>query len=178
MAILTVGEVVDRVAEVGGSLRLDGERVALTLPGSCPPDTEAAIVGTVRANRDAVAAMLRDMDNKAPSLQEVEASLPPGVRLLKYEPKPVPFAVAPISTVTNAGKFFRAYLADLGWRVKHPDTYASPPLADILAKLADAGLELKIMAESQESKPTKSTKVAEPEINAHGVEITDDDIPF
>lgn len=146
MEILTVGEVIDRVAEVGGSLQLEGERVALTLPRNCPPDTEAAIVGTVRANRDAVSAMLRDMGSKAPSLEEVKASLPPGVKTVGYHPKQAPFAVAPVSVVTDAGKFFRACLKDLAWRLEHPDGYAAPPLADVLAKLAEAGLELSIDA--------------------------------
>ena len=146
MEILTVGEVIERVAEVGGSLHLEGKHVALALPRNCPPDTEAAIVETIRANRDAVSAILDDMGNKAPSLQEVRASLPPGVRLLSYQPKQAPFAVAPVSVVTNAGKFFRAYLSALRWRLEHPHGYAAPPLPDILGKLADAGLELTVDA--------------------------------
>ena len=68
--------------------------------------------------------------------------LPAGVRLLKYQPKPVPFAVAPVSVVTGAGKFFRAYLKDLAWRLAHPESYAAPPLVEIMSKLADAGLDL------------------------------------
>lgn len=59
-------------------------------------------------------------------------------------PRHVPFAVAPVSIVTSAGKFFRAYLRDLGIRLAKPENYAAPPLADILGKLADAGLELAI----------------------------------
>jgi hypothetical protein len=142
MEILTVGEVIDRVAEVGGSLHLEGKHVALTLPQNCPPDTEAAIVETIRVNRDAVSAILDDMESKAPSLEEVIASLPPGVKLVSYHPKQAPFAVRPVSLVTNAGKFYRAYLKDLRWRAEHPDGYAAPPLRDITAKLAEAGLEL------------------------------------
>jgi hypothetical protein len=142
MEILTVGEAIDRVAEVGGSLQLEGERVALALPRDCPPETETAIVETVRANRDAIAAMLADQGSAPPSLEEVKAMLPAGVRVAGYKPKEAPFALAPISVVTNAGKFFRAYLRNLAWRVEHPDGYAAPPLADILAKLSDAGLDL------------------------------------
>ena len=142
MEILTVGEVIERVVEVGGSLQLEGKHVALTLPRNCPPETESAIVETVRANREVVSAMLHDIGSKAPSLEEVKASLPPGVKLVSYEPKQAPFAVAPISIVTDAGKFFRAYLKDLAWQLEHPDGYAAPPLVDILSKLGDAGLEL------------------------------------
>jgi hypothetical protein len=68
--------------------------------------------------------------------------LPPGVRVLRYEPKAVPFAVASVSVVTNAGKFFRVYLTNLALRVDQPAAYAAPSLADILSKLADAGLDL------------------------------------
>jgi hypothetical protein len=56
------------------------------------------------------------------------------------------FAVAPVSVVTNAGKFYRAYLANLSRRLEHPEGYHCPPLADILSKLADAGLELTVDA--------------------------------
>ena len=57
MEHLTVGAAIDYVAEVGGSLRLEGERLKLRLPGNCP--AENTIVKTIRANRDAVVAMLR-----------------------------------------------------------------------------------------------------------------------
>jgi hypothetical protein len=88
--------------------------------------------------------MLQDQGSKAPPLAEVMSELPPGVRLVSYQPKEAPFAVAPVSTVTNAGKFFRAYLADLSRRMANPQTYSCPPLPEILGKLADAGLELKV----------------------------------
>ena len=144
MEILTIGEVIDRVAEVGGSLQLEGDHVLLPLPQNCPPDAESAILASARANRDALAALLREMASKAPPLEEVKASLPAGVRLVSYEPKEAPFDVAPVSVVTNAGKFFRVYLADLAWRMKHPKVSAAPPLADILAKLTEAGLKLAV----------------------------------
>ncbi len=49
--------------------------------------------------------MLRDIESKPPSLEEVRASLPPGVKLVRYEPKQSPIAVAPVSVVTNVGIF-------------------------------------------------------------------------
>lgn len=174
MEILTVGEVIDRVREVGGRLRMDGKHVLLTLPQNCPPDTEAVICETVRTNRDAVAAILQDMASGAPSLDEVKANLPPGVRLVSYQPKTAPFAVAPVSVVTQAGKFYRAYLADLSQRMANPKGYSCPPLSDILSKLADAGLELSIetpATEHTEEKPKPGNR-------SDGVCITDDDLPF
>ena len=115
----------------------------LKVRGPDRPEVEG-LVSELRREREAAIAFLRDRESKPPSLEEVKAVLPPGVRLVNYEPKQPPFAVAPVSIVTNAGKFYRAYLKDLAIRLAKPKGYHCPPLADILSKLADAGLELKI----------------------------------
>jgi hypothetical protein len=153
METLTIGEVIERVARVGGSLQLEGKHVALTLPHNCPPDTEAAIVETIRRDRKAVIAILQDIESKAPSLEEVKASLSPGVRLVSYRPRQAPFAVMSISVVTDAEKFYRAYLADLSRRLAKLKGCHCPPLADILSKLADAGLELTVDAIERRFEP-------------------------
>ena len=70
--------------------------------------------------------------------------LPPGVSLVRYAPKSLPVLIAPWSVVTDVGKFIQAYLQDLGWRLAHPQTYACAPLLEILAKLAEVGVELEI----------------------------------
>jgi hypothetical protein len=131
---------IDRIRELGGELFLSGDRLKYRIPADDPEARH--LLTEIRQNREAVIEMLRDAESRPPSLKEVQAMLPAGLRLLRYEPKPVPFAVAPVSVVTNGGRFFRRYLKDLAWRVAHPDGYAAPQLADILAKLADAGLEL------------------------------------
>jgi hypothetical protein len=140
----TLASPIDRLRELGGSLWLDGEKVRYRVPFG---NAEARqVVSDLRRDREAIAAMLRDQESKAPSLAEVTSMLPPGVRLVTYGPKEVPFAVAPVSEVSDAGKFYRAYLTDLRWRVENPSGRAAPPLADILGKLADAGLELTLGA--------------------------------
>lgn len=133
---------IDRLRELGGELFLQGQTIRYRIPA----DSQEArqIISELRQNRDALAALLRDTESKPPSIEEVESALPTGVKLISYRPKQAPFTVAPVSVVTNAGKFFRAYMRDLCWRLEHPDGYAAPPLADILSKLADGGLELKI----------------------------------
>ncbi|MGH8246608.1 MAG: hypothetical protein ACREUU_09260 [Gammaproteobacteria bacterium] len=75
--------------------------------------------------------------------------------------------------VTNVGQFIRAYLADLGIRLKNPNLYCAPPLPEILSKLADVGLELKIESASS---ITAAGEAGVP--NVHGVAITGDDLPF
>ena len=136
---MTAFEVIDRLAELGCAVRVEGER--LKVRGPNVPEVPA-LVSELRARRQEAIYILRERQSQPPSLKEVKAALPPGVRLVSYEPKEAPFAVAPVSVVTNAGAFYRAYLSDLAWRLEHPDGHAAPPLADILAKLADAGLTL------------------------------------
>jgi hypothetical protein len=130
---------IDRLRELGGQVFLDGGRLRYRIPDTPEADQ---VIEEIRQNREAVLEMLREKESNPPGLEEVKAMLPAGVRVLSYQPKPVPFAVAPVSVVTNAGRFFRAYLRDLAWRVEHPEGHAAGPLPDILAKLAEAGLEI------------------------------------
>jgi hypothetical protein len=148
------GSPIDRLRELGGSLWLDGETVRCRIPRGNPESRD--VVAYLRRNREAIAAMLRDQVSKAPTPDEIASSLPPGVELVSYNPKDSPFAVSPVSVVTDAGKFFRAYLADLSRRIAHPRTQSCAPLAEIMAKLASAGLELRItgdLAGSSDRRP-------------------------
>ena len=75
--------------------------------------------------------------------------MPSGVTLVSYRPKEAPFAVAPVSVVINASRFFRAYLRDMACRLEHPDTHACALLYEILTKLAEVGVDLEIDASRQ-----------------------------
>ena len=141
MGSLSAIDVLDRLSSFGCQVPLEGDK--LKLRGPDRPEVEV-LVSELRREREAAIAFLRDRESKPLSLEEVKAVFPPGVRLVNYEPKQPPFAVAPVSIVTNAGKFYRAYLKDLALRLAKPKGYHCPPLADILSKLADAGLELEI----------------------------------
>jgi hypothetical protein len=104
---------------------------------------DAELVEENRDDRKAVIEMLRNQEGKRPpSLEDLRRLLPGGVRLIRYSPKKPPVAVALISIVTDVDKFIRAYLRDLGQRLQHPGTHACAPLPEILAKLAEVGLEL------------------------------------
>jgi hypothetical protein len=158
----TIASPIDRLRELGGELRLEGDKIRYRIPAT---QEAREVITAIRRDRDAVIAMLRDSGSKPPTLEEVEAALPVGVRLVSYQPKEAPFAVVPVSVVTNAGIFYRTHLRDLRARLEKPDGYQCPSLADIMSKLADAGLELKI------GKPGAF-------INVHGLEISNDDLPF
>jgi len=141
---MTALDVIDRLTELGCAVRVEGERLKVRGPNL--PEV-AGLVSELRTQRDEALAILKEAGGNAPSLAEVKAALPHRVRLVSYNPKETPFAVAPVSVVTNAGRFFRAYLSDLRARLENPEGYYCPPLTEILAKLADAGLELALRAE-------------------------------
>ncbi len=153
---------IDRLRELGGELFLRGDVIRYRIPAESQEARE--LLSEIRKDREAFIALLRDRESTPPSMEEVKAVLPPGVRLVSYQPKQPPFAVTIASVVTDAGKFFRAYLRDLKARLEKPEGYAAPPLADILAKLADAGLELQV------EKPGAF-------VNAHGLLVSDSDLP-
>ena len=134
-------EVLDRLSSFGCRVRVDGDK--LKVRGPDRPEVQE-LVSELRRERETAIACLRDQESCAPSLEEVAASLPASVKLVSYQPKQSPFAVAPVSVVTNAGKFFRSYLRDLAWRMEYPESHAVAPLPDILAKLEEAGLELEV----------------------------------
>ena len=135
----TFASPIERFRELGGELFMEDGLLRYTVP-----DTPEArdILEELRRDGGAIRAMLEDRQSKPPSLDEVKALLPVGVHLISYHPKQVPFAVTVASVVTNADKFFRAYLADLARRLENPKGYHCPPLSDILTKLSAAGLKL------------------------------------
>lgn len=135
---------IERLRELGGEVFLAGDTARYRIP--CHSPEADKIISELRKDRQALVMYLCDRESKCPSLAQVKASLPAGVEIVSYQPMQAPFAVAPVSVVTNAGLFYRAYLRDLAVRLEKPNGYGSPPLADILAKLADAGLELTVDA--------------------------------
>lgn len=159
---MTAFDVLDRLADLGCAVRVEGEKLKVRGPNL--PEV-AGLVSELRARRNDALAILREAESNPPSLEEVKAVLPEGVRLVSYQPKQPPFDVAPVSVVTNAGKFYRAYLRDLKARIEKPEGYHCPLLADILSKLSDAGLELQV------EKPGAF-------VNPHGLLVSDDDLPF
>jgi hypothetical protein len=77
--------------------------------------------------------------------------LPKGVRLVCYRPKQPPVFVAPISIVADVDKFIQVYLGELDARLNHPlQIRAGGSVFEILAKLAEVGLELAIEVASHE----------------------------
>ena len=132
---------IDRIRELGGAVFLDGERLRYRIPAGDPEARQ--LIAEIHRDREAVIAMLRERQVALGSPAPPQCPpLPPGVRLVRYAPKTPPVAIQPCSIVTDVDKFIRAYLQDLGWRLANPKTYACAPLYEILAKLAEVGVEL------------------------------------
>jgi hypothetical protein len=113
-------------------------------------------------------------------------ALPEGIKLLRYEPKAPPVAVTVCSVVNDVPKFIRHALGELDARLRHPlQIKAGDSVFDLLSKLADCGLELRlewspmrIIENPPDSEPSKPSKAsATPELNPHGVDISDEDSP-
>ena len=133
--------------------------------------------------------MQHPCDTPEPTANSAECpyTLPEGVKLVQFTRKAPPVAVTVCSVVMDVPKFIRHALTELDARLHHPvQIKAGDSLFELLSKLADCGLELhldwppeRIIGNSPEPEPAKPTKPpATPEFNAHGVDITDEDVPF
>ena len=128
--------------------------------------------------------------DSAPSVPAAECPycLPEGVKLVRYTQKTPPVAITVCSVVNDPDKFIRHALEELAARLHHPvQIKANDSVFELLSKLADCGLEVRIDWNPQgqiidgflETEPTKPSKTPEPsKLNVHGLEITDEDLPF
>jgi len=113
--------------------------------------------------------------------------LPAGVRLLGYAQKRYPVAVTVCSVVTDVPKFIRRALGELDARLHNPiQIKAGDSVFTLVSKLADCGLEIalewppKTLGEVKTAPETATGTLPTiaPSPNAHGIEITDEDIHF
>ncbi len=61
---------VDRIRELGGELFLAGDRLKYRIPAGNPEARH--LIAEIRRDRTAIIAMLRDIESKAPSLDQVK----------------------------------------------------------------------------------------------------------
>jgi len=71
--------------------------------------------------------------------------MPPGVKLLRYEPKAPPVALGVCSVVTDISKFIETELRDLDSRLNSPWTIRGGwSVPQILDRLRQVGVEVEI----------------------------------
>ncbi len=145
---------------LGGTFKLADARVKVEYPEDVR-ESVRPILEQLRSRKEEVRQLL--YKHPPGTLAPAECPpLPPGVKLVRYAPKPPPVLLAPWSVVTDVEKFIRAELCDLEWRLKHPKGYAAPPLPEILSKLAEVGVELELVrADLSVRMASRDTKIGE-----------------
>jgi hypothetical protein len=102
---VTVPDVVSELEEAGAAFQLDGERVRVSYPGDELREELAGRIGLLRAQRSEVAAYLK--------ARSAAPRMPEGVRLVRWEPKPVPVILTRFAIVTDVAKFISTTLLEL-----------------------------------------------------------------
>lgn len=96
----TAEEVIERIEAAGGVLTLHGERIHCRLP-----ENAIHLVEELRVRRDEAIAVLRQ--------RATVPKMPPGVRLLRWEPKEPPVMLERWAVVTDVIGFVRSTLRQL-----------------------------------------------------------------
>jgi hypothetical protein len=132
-------DLVEQVEGVGGALVLNGDRIRVRLP-----EEKAHLIDQLRARRDEVAVVLRRR-NEIPSM-------PQGVRLVRWEPKPAPLMLTPYSVVTDVNRFISMTLSELKaaiagkrWQSGHWGT------RELVDRLEQCGVYVEIQHRNQRS---------------------------
>jgi len=134
----------EEVRRLGGKFHLREDGVKVEYPEEVREDMRP-ILDKLRQKRDEVCKLLYKQASGIPAPPGCPP-IPAGVRLKKYAPKPGPVLIAPWSLVAHPDQFIAACFRDLDWRLKHPKSYAAPPIPQILAKLAEVGVEVELEA--------------------------------
>jgi hypothetical protein len=125
-------EILEAVENVGGSLKLNGERIQYVLP-----DSAVWLVPELKRNREELIGLLREV--------RTPPQMPPGVRLLKWEPKTPPVVIVRMGIVSNVDKFIDATLRELRARLEGKDFLAGNwSLRELVDRLEQVGVKVTV----------------------------------
>ena len=131
---MTAIEVLQAVEKAGGSVVLSGGQIKYKIPKQ-----DVWLVPELKQNRKELIGLLRE--EKAPP------QMPPGVRLLKWEPKTPPVAIVRMGIVSNIDKFVDATLLQLRARLEGKDFLAGNwSLLELVDRLEQVGVLVSIEA--------------------------------
>ena len=102
---MTVAEVVSKVEAAGVAFRLDGEKVRVRYPDTERREELAGQIALLRDQRAEVAEYLK--------ARSAIPSIPEGIRLVRWEPKPAPIALTRVEIVTDVPRFATMTLLEL-----------------------------------------------------------------
>jgi hypothetical protein len=125
-------ELLEAVQNLGGSLTLSGERIQYAIP-----DFALWLVTELKQHREELIGLLREEATPPP--------MPPGVRLLSWEPKTPPIAIVHMGIVSNVDKFVTATLLQLRARLDGKDSLAGNwSLRELVDRLEQVGVAVEI----------------------------------
>jgi hypothetical protein len=136
---MTAVEVLHAVEEAGGLLALNHGRIKYTIPKPA-----SWLVTELKHNREELIELLRK--NEAPP------SMPPGVRLLSWEPKNPPVAIVRMGIVSNVDKFVEATLRQMRARLEGRDFLAGNwSLRELVDRLEQVGVAVSVEGTESEN---------------------------
>jgi hypothetical protein len=148
--VTDVLEVVSRLEENGGSLRLEGDRIRYSVPSG---NREALnILAELRKHRDAVRTLLvqraaRQASNSSSQPSQGVLAMPPGVRLLHLKLKEPPVAIDTCSVVTDPALFASSTLEQLGVALAQPKRWVGWSTPQLIDRLAQVGVIVTLESE-------------------------------
>jgi len=129
---MTANEVLQAVEKVGGSLALNGNQIKYAIPRPA-----MWLVSELKQHREELIGLLREEGTPLP--------MPPGVRLLRWEPKNPPIAIVHMGIVSNVDKFVIATLLQLRARLEGKDSLAGNwSLRELVDRLEQVGVAVGI----------------------------------
>jgi len=131
-------EVVAEVEAAGAALRLEGNKVRVRYRGAQQRNRLAQQISFLRAHRGEVADLLR--------ARATVPSMPPGVRLLAWNPKQPPVFIEACSIVVETNLFARTTLAQLGAAIANPERRVGWTVPQLVDRLAQVGVAVALEA--------------------------------
>ncbi len=129
---MTAVEVLHAIEKVGGALRLNGGQIKYTIPKPA-----LWLVTELKQHREALIELLEE--------RGTPLSMPPGIRLLKWEPKNPPIAIVRMGIVSNVPKFIADTLSQLQARLEGKDLLAGNwSLRELVDRLEQVGVVVKV----------------------------------
>jgi len=129
---MTPIEVLHAVEKAGGSVALLGGQIRYI-----PPKPSEWLIPELRQQRAEMIALLQG--------RAALSSMPPGVRLVRWDPKQPPILLERCSVVIDVEKFISATLAQIRARLEGRDFAAGNwPLRELVERLEQVGVEVEV----------------------------------